>query len=184
MGGLARALLIAILAMPSAAAHAANGVAPAKQPQLGCEVLDHGIYVPITQRTRYGDVGSVTGERFEISEVRFVRHTKIIEPTLGQRFGIRYRLTGIASPSARITWRVVYPSPVRDMSSWQYSFRSSPTNGELVGHLLYDFVLASELVEGRWRFEVLVDGHAACSFGFVVQEPRTASIPAVLRSAT
>jgi len=179
-----RALVIAIIAVPSAASHAANGVAPTKRPQLGCEVLDHGVYVPVSQRTRYSDGSSVTGERFEIDEVRFVRRTKLIEPTLGQRFGIRYRLTGIASPSVRITWRVVYPSPVRASNGWQHSFRVSAANGELVGHLLYDFVLASELVEGRWQFDVLVDGHPACSFGFLVQQPRMAGIPALRESAT
>ena len=73
---------------------------------------------------------------------------------------------------------------MRDSNGWQRSFPVLPTNGELVGHLLYDFVLASELVEGRWRFEVLVDGHAACSFGFLVQQPRMARIPALQKSAT
>src|SRR5262245_12271523 len=135
----------------------------------GCEILDYGHYVPESQRIRYADASSVVGERFEINQVRFDKRTTTIDATLGQRFGIRYRLRGLAQISVVVTWRVKYPQPVRGSKGWEYSFRSAPAAGELVQHLLYNFDVASEVVTGRWDFSVLVNGQAACSFAFAVK---------------
>jgi len=146
-----------------------NAAVVKRTPEPGCEILDYGLYVPSSQRVRYADAGSVTGERFEIDQVRFVKRTTSIASTLGQRFGIRYRLRNVAQSSVVVTWRVVYPSPVRRAKSWEHSFRAAPTGGELVHHLLYDFTLASEIVTGSWDFQVLVDGKQACSFAFTVK---------------
>jgi len=156
-------LLESSTALPSAL------VTSAKPREPACEVLEHGHYVPQAQRFRYADAGSVTGERFEINDVRFVDQATAIPRTLGQRFGIRYRLGGLTQSSVVVTWRVVYPSPVRGNKRWEYSFRATPASGELVQHLLYDFNIASEMVAGRWDFQVLVDGRAACSFAFAVK---------------
>ncbi|HEY5949008.1 MAG TPA: DUF3859 domain-containing protein [Kofleriaceae bacterium] len=161
-------LLIAVAFTPSVVA-ADIGVVVAKQPELGCEIIDRGLYVPASQRVRYADPSSVTGERFEISQVRFVRQTTTIEATLGQRFGMRYRLRGLPQRAVVITWRVAYPQSVRGRKSWELRFRASPDNGELVQHLLYDFVYQSEVVTGRWDFQVLVDGQPACSLAFRVE---------------
>jgi hypothetical protein len=161
-----RALLVSALVLVPAVASRGATLQKVREP--GCEILDFGLYKPETQRVRYVDPGSVTGERFEISSVRFIKQTKQIEASLGQRFGIRYRLRGLSQQSARITWRVSYPSPVRGSKGWEHSFRATPAGGELVQHLLYDFVFASEVVSGRWDFEVLLDGQRACSFAFSV----------------
>jgi hypothetical protein len=160
-------VVIALLLVPSASSRGATTAAKPREP--ACEIIDYGNYKPEAQRVRYVDPTSVTGERFEISSVRFVKQTKQIEASLGQRFGIRYRLRDLAQRSALITWRVTYPSPVRGSKRWEHSFRATPDSGELVQHLLYDFVFASEVVTGRWSFDVLVDGQRACSFAFNVQ---------------
>jgi len=160
--------VLALVLLPFARSNAS--VTAAKRPtEPGCEILDYGLYVPQTQRTRYADPGSVTGERFEISDVRFVKRTTSIASTLGQRFGIRYRLKNLVPSSVVVTWRVAYPSPVRRSKGWEHSFRAAPAGGELVQHLLYDFTIASEIVAGTWDFQVLVDGRAACSFAFTVK---------------
>ena len=158
-------LVVALLLVPAAASRGATTV----QKTAACEIIDYGTYKPEAQRVRYVDPGSVTGERFEISNVRFVKQTKQIEASLGQRFGIRYRLRDLAARSQMITWRVTYPSPVRGSKRWEHNFRATPASGELVQHLLYDFVFASEVVTGRWDFAVFVDGQRACSFAFNVQ---------------
>ena len=134
-----------------------------------CEVIDYGNYVPGATRVRYADARSVTGDRFEIEEVRFTKRTTQIPRELGQRFGIRYRLRGLTQTSVTVTWRVTFPSKVRGSPGWEYSFRASPAAGELMQHVLYDFVIASEMVAGRWDFQVLVNGQAACGFAFTVK---------------
>jgi hypothetical protein len=138
-------------------------------PESGCEIIDYGHYVPESTRYRFGDRSSVTGERFEISRVRFTKQTKTIAATLGQRFGISYRLGGLPQQAVTITWRIVYPSPVRGSKGWSHRFQATPARGELVQHLLYDFTAASEMVTGRWDFQVWVDGQQECSFAFRVQ---------------
>lgn len=175
MGRLWPFVLIAMFGAAPASNAVADDHGRATRSELGCEITDYGIYVPESKRVRFADRGSVTGDRFEIQQVRFVRRTKTIEPTLGQRFGIRYRITQVTSPSVNITLRVTYPSPVRGATGWQHSFVDAPSGDELTGTALYDFVIASELVEGRWRFDVLVDGRQACTFGFLIQQPRMAA---------
>ncbi|HEY5920299.1 MAG TPA: DUF3859 domain-containing protein, partial [Kofleriaceae bacterium] len=101
--------------------------------------------------------------------IRFVRRTKQIDATLGQRFGIRYRLNGLPARAVVVSWRVAYPSAVRSFKGWEHSFRETPAGGELVQHLLYDFTRASELITGRWAFQVFVDGKPRCAFDFDVQ---------------
>jgi hypothetical protein len=160
-------LVVALLLLPTATSRSATLQNKTREP--GCEIIDYGHYRPAAQRVRYTDPTSVTGERFEISDVRFVKQTKHIAASLGQRFGIRYRLRGLAQSSPTITWRVTYPSPVRGAKRWEHSFHATPAGGELVQHLLYDFVFASEVVTGRWDFDVLVDGQRTCSFAFEVQ---------------
>jgi hypothetical protein len=165
-----RALVVVVLLLvPAASSRGATTVDNRTAREPGCEILDYGNYRAESERVRYADQTSVTGERFEISSVRFVRQTKQIEASLGQRFGIRYRLRRLAQRTATITWRVTYPSPVRGSNGWEHSFRATPAGGELVQHLLYDFVFASEVVSGRWSFDVLVDGQRACSFAFSVR---------------
>jgi hypothetical protein len=165
-----RALAVVVLLLvPAATSRAATAVQSRTAKEPACEIIDYGLYKPEAQRLRYADPTSVTGERFEISNVRFVKQTKEIEASLGQRFGIRYRLRALPQRSMAITWRVTYPSAVRGSKGWEHNFRAVPANGELVQHLLYDFVFASEVVSGRWSFEVLVDGQRACSFAFTVQ---------------
>ena len=137
--------------------------------ELGCEIIDHGNYVHEVKPTHHADANSVTGERFEINVVRFVRQTKQIEATLGQRFGIRYRLSGLPQRPVVVTWRITYPTAVRTFKGWEHSFRDTPAGGELVQHLLYHFTRASELLPGRWIFQVFVDGKPKCSFDFDVQ---------------
>jgi hypothetical protein len=162
-------VVVALLLVPTTVSRGATTVQKRATSEPGCEILDYGNYKPEAQRIRHADASSVTGERFEISNVRFIKQTKQIEASLGQRFGIRYRLRGLAQPAVAITWRVTYPSPVRGSKGWEHSFRATPASGELVQHLLYDFVFASEVVTGRWSFDVLVDGQRTCSFAFNVQ---------------
>ena len=162
--------MLALVMLPIAQARAEmTTIARATPREPSCEVIDYGHYVAEAQRVRYQDAGSVTGERFEISSVRFDKRTTAIAATLGQRFGIRYRLRGLTQSPVVVTWRVKYPTPVRGSKGWEYSFRAAPTAGELVQHLLYNFEVASEMVTGRWDFSVLVNGQTACSFAFSVK---------------
>jgi len=161
-------VLLALIVTICLAGDVTGGVTTLRAGELSCEILDQGLYVPESKRVRYADAGSVTGERFEIDQVRFVRQTKQIEAMLGQRFGMRYRLVGVTKP-VMVTWRVVYPSTVRGAKRWEHRFAASPAGGELVQHLLYQFDVASEMVKGRWDFQVLVDGKQACSIPFEVK---------------
>ena len=158
--------IIAFVAWPIATSSGASSKLQRREP--ACEIIDYGRYKAESQRVSHPDPGSVTGERFEIDSVRFFKQTKQIPATLGQRFGIRYRLRQLPPRATTITWRVTYPAPVRGSKGWEHSFRETPGNGELVQHLLYDFVFASEVVTGTWDFAVLVDGRRACSFSFQV----------------
>src|SRR5688572_22706026 len=153
-------LLVALFATqltqttPSTAA-----VVPKQQKsELGCEILDAGIYEATTPRIRYDDPNSVTGERYEIEDVKFTKQTKVIPLERGIGFGIRYRLRNLSKvKDSRITWRIFYPRAIRGKPGWEHSADWGSVNGELVQYLLYNMTDDVEMVPGTWRFHVLVD---------------------------
>jgi uncharacterized protein DUF3859 len=160
-----RAILVMLVASttqpPKRAAH-----------EPSCEILDHGPYVPISQRSRYADPASVTGSSFVIDEVRFPAQVSTIALDRDAHFGIRYRLRDLPKDrDAVVTWHVRFPKPgIRGSEGWTHELAVTPSaRGDSVGLLLYDFDHDWEKVAGTWKFEVAVDGHAACSFDFQVR---------------
>src|SRR4051794_18789529 len=104
-------VLLALFANPSFTAldSTAEAATIPKPPrgELGCEIIDAGLYVPTSPRTRFDDSNSASGERFEIEEVTFTKQTKVIPLERNLGFGIRYRLRGLSKvKDTRITWRI------------------------------------------------------------------------------
>ncbi len=163
-----RGVLLLVL-IPSTAS-VASVAALRPPPEQPCEIIDRGLYVPEEQATRFADDGSVTGERFEIDAIRFTKRTTVIPAERGRGFGMRYRLTQLPTTRAfRVTWRITYPHRIHKLPGWEHSEVDTAPSGELVQHLLYDFVYDWEAVPGDWRFQVLVDGQPACTLTFQVK---------------
>jgi hypothetical protein len=162
-----RLLVVAFVAVPSTTtvAAVAKRVAPREQP---CEILEYGLYVPLTTPVRYADSGSVTGERYETDSVEFTKQTKTIAMERGRHFGIRYRLRDLpTNRTVDVKWRITYPRPIRKSSGWTFVEPwSASSSGELVQHVGYEFVYDWEMVAGDWKFQVFVDEQPACSFTF------------------
>ena len=131
-----------------------------------CEILEYGPYVPLGARWHYDDPDAATGRSFEIDDVEFTTQTTIITKKRGDGFGIRYRAYNVPS-RAKVTWRVVYPKPLRGFAEWRRDVRMVARDH--VMHVVYDFDYAWEMVSGRWKFQVLVDGKAICRLAFTVR---------------
>jgi Domain of unknown function (DUF3859) len=166
-------LMLALIANPSFTSFAPladAAVVPKPHAEFGCEIIDAGLYVPTTPKVRYDDANSVSGDRYEIEDVKFTKQTKVIPLERGKGFGIRYRLRGLSKvKESHITWRIFYPRAIRGKSGWEHSDNWASVNGELVQHLLYDFSADYEMVAGTWRFHVLVDNKPTCAVTFQVQ---------------
>lgn len=165
-------VLLALIAIPTSTSSGAVGTQraslvkrPVREPM--CEILEYGLYVPTTAPVRFPDPTSVTGERFEIEDVKFLRQTKVVPLELHAGFGIRYRLHLPANKSSNITWRISFPRPgIRGNSGWEHG---TVATGELTQHLLYNFTNAWEMLAGPWKFQVSVDNQIACTFSFQVK---------------
>jgi hypothetical protein len=138
---------------------------PQKTGEPACTILEHGPYEPMSARRHYADPRAATGRSFEIDEVEFTKQATTIDMQLGVGFGIRYQVRLPADVT--VTARVVYPKPLRGVPEWRNDIDLA--RGEHVRHFVHDFEYAWELVPGRWRFQVLVDGTPACGLTFVVK---------------
>lgn len=135
-------------------------------PQPSCDIVEYGLYEPRSERILVDDAASVTGVSGITDDVEFTTPTHVIQRALGAGFGIRYVAHHVPA-GAVVTWRVVYPTPLRGFADWHHD--ETVDAGDHVRHVLYDFDHAWEMLPGAWHFEVQIDGQPRCGFTFTVQ---------------
>jgi hypothetical protein len=129
-----------------------------------CEILEFGNYEQIGGEQRFEDTSSITGEYFELDEVKFVKTTSVVVAKVGEKFGIRYKLHLPPNKTAQVKWKITYPKAIEKHTSWDRTITAD--GGDSVRALLYEFVYDFEAVAGDWKFQVSVDNGPGCSFTF------------------
>lgn len=135
-------------------------------PEPSCDIVEYGLYEPRSERILVEDAASVTGVSGITDDVEFTTATDVIPRQPGAGFGIRYVAHDVPA-GAVVTWRVVYPTPLRGFADWHHD--EAVEAGDHVRHVLYDFDHAWEMLPGAWQFEVQIDGQTRCGFAFTVQ---------------
>lgn len=170
--GVATALLATAGGASTPCKHTAVAPAPIVQQQIEsaqqprCHIVQHGLYRQVSDRILVEDSNSVTGVSGITDEVEFTTATNVVPRTQGLGFGIRYHAHDVPE-GATVTWRVVYPTPLRGFDDWRHD--EYVEAGDHTRHVLYDFDHAWEMVPGDWRFEIAIDGRTRCDFTFTVK---------------
>ena len=166
-----RLLVVMFLLVPVTASEATkpDRTPPRHVSSLRCEIVEHGIYVPVTSSVTHPAPGTVTGTWTQTRVVRFVERTRTIPRQLERAFGFRYRVHGVPRDRAiRVGGRTTFPQKLQGKLVSAFAWEDAAPDGELVGHIGYHFDHDWELVAGTWTIALVVDGERVCSMQFQV----------------
>lgn len=160
-----RALALALLIVATLAP------APAAA-QARVEVVDFGVYtMRVTGREDLPS--SVSGTLHTVTDVELKERTRTVVGRLGETFGFRYRVHGLAA-GEEIVVRTVHPRIVNPATgrsgagSEQTKRVSASTQPDFTG---YGFDETYEIAEGEWRFQILHRGRVIAEEKFNVVVP-------------
>jgi Domain of unknown function (DUF3859) len=140
------------------------------------EIVEKGIFI-IEGKTKVEDRALSAGFRYLASSIKKVEETTIVPGKLGIHFGFRYKIIGEpVGASALLRFILRYPQPgIRNPSTHQISTSGEFTETRTIGDIHYrgfGFDSPSEVVLGRWTFEIWYEDQKLTEQAFTVVKAR------------